>query len=51
MWGAYIYYGSDFYLSKKNILNEYLYVILIILFCGLAVFVAFIKRKFKKQIN
>ena len=49
MWGAYIYYGSDFYLSKKNILNEYLYVILIILFCGLAVFVVFIKRKFKKQ--
>jgi len=49
MWGAYIYYGNDFYLSKKNILNEYLYVILIILFCGLAVFVVFIKRKFKKQ--
>ena len=51
MWGAYIYYGSDFYLSKKNILNEYLYVILIILFFGLAVFVVFIKRKFKKQTN
>ena len=51
MWGAYIYYGSDFYLSKKNILNEYLYVILIILFCGLAVFVVFIKRKLKKQTN
>ena len=49
MWGAYIYYGSDFYLSKKNILNEYLYVILIILFFGLAVFVVFIKGKFKKQ--
>ena len=49
MWGAYIYYGNDFYLSKKNILNEYLYVILIILFFGLAVFVVFIKRKFKKQ--
>lgn len=48
MWGAYVYYGSDFYLSKKNTLNEYLYVILIILFCGLAVFVVFIKRKFKK---
>lgn len=49
MWGAYIYYGNDFYLNKKNLLNEYLYVILLILFCGLAVFVVFIRRKFKKQ--
>jgi len=49
MWGAYIYYGNDFYLNKKNLLNEYLYVILLILFCGLAVFGVFIKRKFKKQ--
>jgi hypothetical protein len=43
MWGAYIYFGNDFYLNKKNLLNECLYAILLILFCGLAVFIVFKK--------
>jgi hypothetical protein len=36
MWGAYIYYGSDFYLSKKNMLNNYWY--LVIIAAGLIIF-------------
>jgi hypothetical protein len=36
MWGAYVYYGSDFYLSKKNAMATYWY--LIIIAAGLIVF-------------
>jgi len=36
MWGAYIYYGNDFYLDKKNMLNNYWY--LVIIAAGIIVF-------------
>ncbi len=48
MWGAYVYYGSDFYLSKKDATHIYLYLaILIITVCVIMLLVIFKKRKFK----
>jgi hypothetical protein len=36
MWGAYVYYGSDFYLSKKNAMATYWYLVIIV--AGLIIF-------------
>jgi CHAT domain-containing protein len=36
MWGAYIYYGNDFYLNKKNMLNNYWYLVIVL--AGLIIF-------------
>jgi Cu/Ag efflux pump CusA len=36
MWGAYLYYGNDFYLHKKGTTNFYLYISIgLILIVGL----------------
>ena len=47
MWGAYVYYGSDFYLTKKNMLNNYWYLVIIIALSVLLIIKLYKNRKSK----
>ena len=51
MWGAYVYYGNDFYLTKKDTIPVFFYIILFA-FVFLTGFIVFIykKRKLKNRL-